>query len=96
MDKLKEIAKRAVEDYGFRQIAQWSPDDLVEQWDLSPDEAQVLERPPERRDRPTTRPRRAYGLRGRRGPAQLPHPRGPWVALVVADALTSRGFDRGW
>ena len=36
MDKLKEIAKRAVEDYGFRQIAQWSPDDLVEQWDLSP------------------------------------------------------------
>ena len=42
MDKLKEIAKRAVEDYGFRQIAQWSPDDLVEQWDLSPTEAQVL------------------------------------------------------
>ena len=45
MDKLKEIAKRAVEDYGFRQIAQWSPDDLVEQWDLSPDEAQVLKGP---------------------------------------------------
>ena len=42
MDKLKEIAKRAVEDYGFRQIAQWSPDDLVEQWDLSSAEAQVL------------------------------------------------------
>ena len=45
MDKLKEIAKRAVEDYGFRQIAQWSPDDLVEQWDLSPAEAQVLKGP---------------------------------------------------
>ena len=45
MDKLKEIAKRAIEDYGFRQIAQWSPDDLVEQWDLSPDEAQVLKGP---------------------------------------------------
>ena len=45
MDKLKEIAKRAVEDYGFRQIAQWSPDDLVEQWGLSPDEAQVLKGP---------------------------------------------------
>ncbi len=45
MDKLKEIAKRAVEDYGFRQIAQWSPDDLVDQWDLSEDEAQVLKGP---------------------------------------------------
>ena len=45
MDKLKEIAKRAVEDYGFRQIAQWSPDDLVDQWNLSPDEAQVLKGP---------------------------------------------------
>lgn len=45
MDKLKEIAKRAVEDYGFRQIAQWSPDDLVDQWGLSDDEAQVLKGP---------------------------------------------------
>ena len=45
MDKLKEIAKRAVEDYGFRQIAQWSPDDLVDQWDLSPAEADVLKGP---------------------------------------------------
>ena len=45
MDKLKEIAKRAVEDYGFRQIAQWSPDDLVDQWDLSDSEAQVLKGP---------------------------------------------------
>ena len=45
MDKLKEIAKRAVEDYGFRQIAQWSPDDLVAQWDLSPAEADVLKGP---------------------------------------------------
>lgn len=45
MDKLKEIAKRAVEDYGFRQIAQWSPDDLVDQWNLSDAEADVLKGP---------------------------------------------------
>ena len=45
MDKLKEIAKRAVEDYGFRQIAQWSPDDLVEQWDLSPTRPRCLKAP---------------------------------------------------
>ena len=42
LDKLEEIVKRAVEDYGFRQIAQWSPDDLVEQWSLSDAEAAAL------------------------------------------------------
>ncbi len=42
MNNLTEIAKRAVEDYGFRQIALWSPDDLVEQWGLSPREAGTL------------------------------------------------------
>lgn len=45
MDKLMEISKRAVEDYGFRQIALWSPDDLVDQWQLSPREAEVLKGP---------------------------------------------------
>ncbi len=42
MDNLAVIIRRAVEDYGFRQIAQWSPDDLVESWELSPAEAEVL------------------------------------------------------
>jgi len=45
MDKLIEITKRAVEDYGFRQIAQWSPEDLVAQWQLSSQEAEVLKGP---------------------------------------------------
>ncbi len=45
MDKLIEITKRAVEDYGFRQIAQWSPEDLVVQWQLSSREAEVLKGP---------------------------------------------------
>ena len=45
MDKLMEISKRAVEDYGFRQIALWSPDDLVDQWQLSPREGEVLKGP---------------------------------------------------
>ncbi len=45
MDKLIEITKRAVEDYGFRQIAQWSPEDLVAQWQLSSREAEVLKGP---------------------------------------------------
>ncbi len=45
MDNLADIIRRAVEDYGFRQIAQWSPDDLVEPWGLSPIEAEVLKGP---------------------------------------------------
>jgi hypothetical protein len=42
MDKLVEIAGKAVADYGFRQIVQWSPDDIAAQWQLSPREAEVL------------------------------------------------------
>ena len=45
MDKLIDIVKRAVEDYGFRQVAQWSADDLVDQWQLSVKEAEVLKGP---------------------------------------------------
>ena len=42
MDKLIDIVNRAVEDYGFRQVAQWSPGDLAEQWQLSAREEEVL------------------------------------------------------
>ena len=45
MDKLIEIANRAAADYGFRQIVQWSPDDIVDQWGLSEKEADVLKGP---------------------------------------------------
>ncbi len=42
MEKLTEITNKAVADYGFRQIVQWSPDDIVGQWQLSASEAAVL------------------------------------------------------
>jgi hypothetical protein len=42
MDKLIEIANQAIADYGFRQVALWSPEDAVERWDLSPAEEAVL------------------------------------------------------
>ena len=42
MEKLIEIADRAAADYGFRQIVQWSPDDVVGEWGLSDREADVL------------------------------------------------------
>ena len=45
MDKLIEIADRAAADYGFRQIVQWSPDDIVDEWGLSEREAGVLKGP---------------------------------------------------
>tara|TARA_B100000809_G_C15077426_1_gene508372 strand:+ start:620 stop:859 length:240 start_codon:yes stop_codon:yes gene_type:complete len=45
MDKLIDIVNRAIEDYGFRQIAQWSPEDVVEMWDLTNEEAGVLTGP---------------------------------------------------
>jgi len=45
VDELLEIAKRAVEDYGFRQVAQWSPDDLVTECHLSSQQAGVLKGP---------------------------------------------------
>jgi hypothetical protein len=42
LEKLIEIANTAVADYGFRQIVQWSPDDVAVQWQLSPGEVEVL------------------------------------------------------
>lgn len=42
MEKLIEITNKAVADYGFRQIVQWSPEDIVAQWQLSNREAGVL------------------------------------------------------
>jgi hypothetical protein len=42
MDKLIEIANQAIADYGFRQVALWSPGDAVERWGLSPAEEAVL------------------------------------------------------
>jgi len=45
LNKLVEIANRAAADYGFRQIVQWSPDDVIGQWGLSTAEADVLTGP---------------------------------------------------
>ena len=42
MDKLADIVNKAIADYGFRQIAQWSPEDVISQWCLSEQEAAVL------------------------------------------------------
>ena len=42
MEKLIEITNQAVADYGFRQIVQWSPEDIVAQWQLSSREAELL------------------------------------------------------
>ena len=43
METLAEIANRSIADYGFRQVALWSPGDVASQWALSPKEADVLE-----------------------------------------------------
>ena len=42
MEKLIEITNKAVADYGFRQIVQWSPEDIVAQWQLSTREVELL------------------------------------------------------
>ncbi len=44
MEKLIEITNKAVADYGFRQIVQWSPEDIVAQWQLSTRETDILTR----------------------------------------------------
>ena len=43
METLAEIANRSIADYGFRQVALWSPGDVASRWALSPKEADVLE-----------------------------------------------------
>ena len=45
MEALVEIANKAIADYGFRQVVLWSPDDIIAQWGLSSQEAQVLQGP---------------------------------------------------
>ena len=45
MDKLIEIADRAVADYGFRQAVLYGADDVARRWDLSEQERSVLEGP---------------------------------------------------
>ncbi len=42
MEKLIEITNQAVADYGFRQIVQWSPEDIAAQWLLSTREVEIL------------------------------------------------------
>ena len=43
MDKVIEIADRAVADYGFRQAVLYGADDVARRWDLSDQETSVLE-----------------------------------------------------
>ena len=43
MDKLIEIADRAVADYGFRQAVLYGADDISRRWELSEQERSVLE-----------------------------------------------------
>ena len=43
MDKVIEIADRAVADYGFRQAVLYGADDVARRWELSDRETSVLE-----------------------------------------------------
>ena len=45
MDKVIEIANRAVADYGFRQAVLYGADDIARRWELTVDERSVLEGP---------------------------------------------------
>ena len=45
MDKVIEIANRAVADYGFRQAVLYGAEDIARRWDLTQDERVVLEGP---------------------------------------------------
>ncbi|MBM3924715.1 MAG: hypothetical protein FJ320_01800 [SAR202 cluster bacterium] len=42
MNKLTEIANKAIEDYGFRQTAMWSPEDVSAMWKLNAKESKVM------------------------------------------------------
>ena len=42
MSTLEDIVNKAIAEYGFRQIVQWSPEDVVGQWNLSEKEAALL------------------------------------------------------
>ncbi len=45
MDKLIDIANRAVADYGFRQAVLYGASDIARRWELSEDEAALLSGP---------------------------------------------------
>ncbi len=45
MEKVIEIANRAVADYGFRQAVLYGADDIARRWELTRDERAVLEGP---------------------------------------------------
>ena len=45
MDKLIDIAERAVADYGFRQAVLYGAADVSRRWELSEQERSVLEGP---------------------------------------------------
>ena len=45
MDKVIEIANRAVADYGFRQAVLYGADEIARRWELTVDERSVLEGP---------------------------------------------------
>ena len=43
MEKLIDIAKRAVADYGFRQAVMYGAEDIAQRAGLSPQEQEILE-----------------------------------------------------
>ena len=45
MEKLIDIANRAVADYGFRQAVLYGASDIARKWELSEDEAALLSGP---------------------------------------------------
>ncbi len=45
MDKLIDIANRAVADYGFRQAVLYGAADIARRWELSEEEASLLSGP---------------------------------------------------
>ena len=45
MEALKQIAYKAIADYGFRQAVLYGSDDIVARWSLSDGEAQALRGP---------------------------------------------------
>lgn len=45
MDKLIDIASRAVADYGFRQAVLYGATDIARKWDLSEEETALLTGP---------------------------------------------------
>jgi len=45
MDKLIDIASRAIADYGFRQAVLYGASDIARKWELSEEEAALLSGP---------------------------------------------------